>query len=47
MRALSTLCMEQSEEWESGRIYLNMSNEQGADVKEEWIWREQFNLAEA
>jgi transposase-like protein len=47
LRVLGTLCMEQSEEWETGRIYLNMDNEQNTNINGEWIWREQFNLASA
>ena len=47
LRVLGTLCMEQSEEWETGRIYLNMDNEQNTNINGEWIWREEFNLASA
>jgi transposase-like protein len=47
LRVLGTLCMEQSEEWETGKIYLNMEIEQNTNMKGEWIWREQFNLASA
>lgn len=51
MRVLGTLCLEQSEEWETNRIYLNMTSDQKpivtGDEKERWMWREATNLVSA
>lgn len=47
LRVLGTLCMEQSEEWETGRIYLNMEHLQKNKTNTEWIWQDALNLASA
>jgi putative transposase len=51
IRVLGTLCMEQSEEWETGRIYLNMNVDQKprilGDEKDRWMWQESTNLVSA
>ena len=49
MRVLGTLCMEQSEEWETNRIYLNMDIDPKNDIdkKDGWMWRDTINLVSA
>jgi putative transposase len=50
MRVLGMLCMEQSEDWETGRIYLNMNVDQKPGVlgdEKGWVWRESINLVSA
>ena len=47
LRLLGTLCMEQSEEWETGRIYLNMKPDFKEKSNQEWIWPGKLNLASA
>ena len=47
LRLLGTLCMEQSEEWETGRIYLNMRPYSKEKANQEWIWQNGLNLASA
>jgi len=47
LRVLGTLCMEQSEEWETGRIYLNMNPVGQNKITTEWIWQNDLNLASA
>ena len=45
IRLLGSLCMEQSEEWETGRIYLNMITDLKGKSNQEWIWQKELNLA--
>jgi transposase-like protein len=45
VRVLGTLCMEQSEEWETGRMYLNMEYWKKTKINSEWIWRDTLNMA--
>ena len=47
LRLLGTMCMEQSEEWETGRIYLTMKKDQIKELNQEWIWQKGLNLASA
>ncbi len=47
LRVLGALCMEQSEEWETGRAYLNIKKNQIKDLNQEWIWQRGLNLASA
>jgi putative transposase len=49
MRVLGTLCMEQSEEWETNRIYLNMDIDQktSKDESDGWMWPDTINLVSA
>jgi transposase-like protein len=47
LRLLGTMCMEKSEEWETGRIYLNMNQLENSKTKTEWIWQKGLNLASA
>jgi len=49
MRVLGTLCMEQSEEWETDRIYLNMDTDKKSNMDESdgWMWRDTINLVSA
>jgi transposase-like protein len=50
IRVLGTLCMEQSEEWETGRRYLKIqedSDQDDQDSEDRWIWSEDLNLASA
>jgi transposase-like protein len=47
LRLLGTMCMEQSEEWETGRIYLTMKKNQIKELNQEWIWQKGLNLASA
>jgi transposase-like protein len=47
IRVLGTLCMEQSEEWETGRKYLNMDQDQEISKTGEWIWRDSLNMTSA
>jgi len=47
LRVLGTLCMEQSEEWETGRIYLNMNPVGQNKITTKWIWQNDLNLASA
>ena len=47
LRLLGTLCIEQSEEWETGRIYLTMKKDQLQELNQEWIWQKGLNLASA
>jgi len=47
IRVLGTLCMEQSEEWETGRRYLIMPDEKNSDENERWILADDLNLASA
>ncbi len=47
IRVLGTLCMEQSEEWETGKRYLIMPNEKNLDDNDRWTWSADLNLASA
>jgi len=47
LRLLGTMCIEQSEEWETGRVYLTMKEEHFKGLNQEWIWQEGLNLASA
>ena len=47
IRVLGTLCMEQSEDWETGRRYLKMQEDLYQDSDERWICPEELNLASA
>lgn len=47
VRMMGTLCMEQSEEWETGTIYLNMDPLKKDKLNSEWVWRENLNMASA
>jgi putative transposase len=47
LRLLGTLCMEQSEEWETDRVYLTMKKDQKKEINKEWMWPEKLNLASA
>jgi transposase-like protein len=47
IRLLGTLCMEQSEEWQTGRRYLKKQDDPDQDSDERWIWPEELNLASA
>jgi transposase-like protein len=47
LRVLGMLCLEQSEEWETGRIYLDMQSDKKDDKNKEWIWQTGLNLASA
>jgi transposase-like protein len=47
LRLLGTLCMEQSEEWETGKMYLNMKTNLNEKPDQEWIWQNRLNLASA
>ena len=47
MRLLGTLCMEQSEEWETNKIYLNMDPKKDIDETDGWMWRDTINLVSA
>jgi hypothetical protein len=44
---MGTMCIEQSEEWETGRVYLTMKEEHFKKLNHEWIWQEGLNLASA
>jgi len=47
IRLMGTMCIEQSEEWETGRVYLTIKEEQFKELNREWIWHEDLNLASA
>jgi transposase-like protein len=47
LRLLGTLSMEQSEEWETGRVYLTMKKDHKKELNQEWIWQKGLNLASA
>jgi putative transposase len=47
LRLLGTICIEQSEEWETGRVYLTMKEEDFKELNQEWIWQEPLKLASA
>jgi putative transposase len=47
VRVLGTLCIEQSEEWETGRIYLNMEPLKKNKLNSEWVWQDTLNMASA
>jgi transposase-like protein len=47
LRLMGTMCIEQSEEWETGRVYLTIKEEQFKELNQEWIWQEGLNLASA
>lgn len=47
IRLLGTLSMEQSEEWETGKMYLNMKPDLKEKPDQEWIWQKGLNLASA
>jgi putative transposase len=47
LRLMGTMCIEQSEEWETGRVYLTMKDEQVKELNQEWIWRKGIKLASA
>lgn len=47
LRVLGTLCMEQSEVWETGRVYLNMQTDLEKETDKDWIWQEDLNLTSA
>jgi putative transposase len=47
LRLLGTMCMEQSEEWETGRIYLMMKKDHLKELNQKWIWQKGLNLASA
>lgn len=47
LRLLGTLCMEQSEEWETGRVYLTMKTNEENKPSRDRIWQERLNLASA
>jgi putative transposase len=47
MRVLGTICMEQSEEWETGRRYLKMQEDPDQESDDRWIWPHELNLASA
>jgi len=36
--------MEQSEEWETGRVYLTIKKNQIKELNQEWIWQKGLNL---
>ncbi len=47
IRLLGTLCMEQSEEWQTGRRYLKKQDDSDQDSDDGWIWLKELNLASA
>lgn len=47
IRVLGTICMEQSEEWQTGRRYLKTQEDPDQDIDEGWIWPDELNLASA
>lgn len=47
LRLLGTMCMEQSEEWETGRVYLTIKEEQFKESNRDWIWPKDLKLASA
>jgi transposase-like protein len=47
LRLLGSLCMEQSEEWETGRIYLNIKSDLKEGSNQGRVWQETLNLASA
>ena len=47
LRLMGTMCIEQSEEWETGRVYLTIKEEQFKELNQERIWQEDLNLASA
>lgn len=47
LRVLGTICMEQSEEWETGRRYLKMHDDPDQDSEDGWVWTDELNLASA
>jgi len=47
LRVLGTICMEQSEEWETGRRYLKMKEDPDQESDDGWMWSDELNLASA
>jgi len=47
LRLMGTMCMEQSEEWETGRVYLTIKEDTFTESNQEWIWQASLNLASA
>lgn len=47
LRLLGSLCMEQSEEWETGRIYLNIKSDLKERSNQGRVWQKTLNLASA
>ena len=47
LRLMGTMCIEQSEEWENGRVYLTMKDDQVQGLNQEWIWQKGLKLASA
>jgi putative transposase len=47
LRLMGTMCIEQSEDWETGRVYLTIKEDHFKESNQEWIWQEGLKLASA